>query len=114
MIKVLCSQRDRFKDRANQLELQLAQVKLSHSVFVSPLLQFRDFCVVFSACSAANTSSAGNHRPVPNCSAGHMFSVWALPKDKLTCLQHIRACHLHICLQHICYLLYICISVACL
>lgn len=26
MVKVLCSQRDRFRDRANQLELQLAQV----------------------------------------------------------------------------------------
>ncbi|KAL0022630.1 hypothetical protein WJX77_011900 [Trebouxia sp. C0004] len=27
MVKVLCSQRDRFKDRANQLELQLAQAR---------------------------------------------------------------------------------------
>lgn len=26
MVKVLCSQRDRFRDRVNQLELQLAQV----------------------------------------------------------------------------------------
>lgn len=27
MVKVLCSQRDRFRDRANQLELQLAQAR---------------------------------------------------------------------------------------
>ena len=26
MVKVLCSQRDRFRDKANQLELQLGQV----------------------------------------------------------------------------------------
>lgn len=29
MIQVLCSQRDRFKDRVNQLELQLAHVHLN-------------------------------------------------------------------------------------
>ena len=27
MVKVLCSQRDRFRDKANQLDLQLAQVR---------------------------------------------------------------------------------------
>ena len=33
MVKVLCSQRDRFKHKAHQLELQLAQVQLPRALW---------------------------------------------------------------------------------
>ena len=52
MVKVLCSQRDRFKDRGNQLELQLAQVhfhpyKTAYSVANAVPCTF---CNSFSLC----------------------------------------------------------------
>lgn len=56
MVKVLCSQRDRFKDRANQLELQLAQVVVTLNFIVFHAASVTS--VLFSACSAANTLSS--------------------------------------------------------